>query len=277
MVQPNANNTLVCTVGAWSDYDEKAFVFRRSAGKNGIPIHVVGHGRPWIGFFHNKIIDVRDMLRKVDRVRYPFVLYADARDSVFTADLESIVERYCELAEPDKVLFSSDLPGRSYPFDEHWFIESIEARYGIGGVLNSGGYMGAVSDVLRLLDDVVRLHECILNRPSSLPKQASRAFRQVGRAFAWDDQFLLQCLQADGNDLIHVDRDKDLFGLWIEGFPDLAKRNDHVVNPARDIGRALILHSPHRFRDEPDACRAWAESQGLIHEESLSHAGRRRS
>ena len=268
MTPPDRSNTIIFTVGTWKNYLEHAYIFQKSAEKNRLEIEIVGKEKVWKSFYENKIKDVLQWLVFI-REQQPeirFILYADSRDSIFTADLDMIVDRYRQLHVPGKILFSSALPKRAYPFSEDWFVETIENQFGSGGVLNAGGYMGNVDDAIRLFTKVVDLHEQLLNRPSSLSPVLQKVYDFTGRSFCWDDQFLLECLQADGDHLLHVDRAKELFALWIHGWPDPVRRKPGCMSPAHDIGRALVLHSPIRFREEPDRCLAWAKQYEVIDE-----------
>ncbi len=266
MIQPNSSNMLVCTVGAWPDYEANAFVFQKSADRRNIPVHVLSKGEPWQGFIRHKILAFRrDLLKiKKERKEIEFVLFADARDSVFTDDLGEIARRYRELRIPGKVLFSSCLPGRAFPYNPPWWIEEIESRYGIGGIVNSGGCVGHIDDMIRLLDEKAALHKRFLENPDSVPAAMRNDYESVRRDCFWSEQFFVNGLQYLGSPLIHTDITKHLFALWIHGFPDLTRRRVLVADPVRDVGLACVLHSPKRFTEEPEACVRWASQQGLI-------------
>jgi hypothetical protein len=263
-MEPNQSNIFVCTVGAWKDYEHQAFVFRKSAERQNIPVYVISKCGQWNGFIRQKVFALLRTLKSVRAAHWKYVLFSDARDSFFTDSIETIACRYRELNIPGKVLFSSELPGRTFPYYSDEWCERIESHYGNGGAVNAGSFIGQIDDVIILLETITKIHKSYLENPSSLPNTLRKDYESIRRDCFWSEQFFLQCLQYAGSPLIHTDTTKHLFALWLYGFPNITQRRVLVNDPLRDIGLACILHSPKRFREEPERCKQWAVQQGVI-------------
>lgn len=81
---------------------------RASAARYGVPIHWYGEGEPYRGWLD---VQLHRLLDVVDRITTPYVLYVDGSDSIFTADLPTIWEKYVrDFRKPD-ILISHEPEG----------------------------------------------------------------------------------------------------------------------------------------------------------------------
>ncbi len=107
---------------------------RDSAARNGMDLIVLGLGEPWQGF-GTKIIKAYQYLKTLDG--YTHFIFLDAYDTLFLKPITYV---------PDHLLFSTEKhkwPDQNAPYPE----SNDTWKY-----LNSGAYMGPISDFIELID-----------------------------------------------------------------------------------------------------------------------------
>lgn len=136
----------IITVGFYEhDYDEKMRMILGSAARFNIPIQVYCEtGKAW-NFYENKIVKFGVFINNL-RNDYTHILFTDAADSFFLADIDEIRAKYKMLGSP-KLLVSGEKGCHPFGERENEFPESSSPfRF-----LNLGGFIGEIPHVLDCL------------------------------------------------------------------------------------------------------------------------------
>jgi len=103
----------------------------QSAARCRIPLRLYGQGKPYHDWMQ---VQVHELLRELESLTTPYVMYVDGSDSVFAADITSILMEYTLLGFPP-LLFSVEPDG-----------------------LNAGGWMGRTQAAITALEMIASLH-----------------------------------------------------------------------------------------------------------------------
>ena len=268
-------NTIFVTIAAWPDWKIKTDVIRRSAEKQGVELLYVDAGKPWISYFENKIVRLRDWLRdySIQHPKLEYLVFADARDAVFVKSRDEILD-LCKRFDDERVWFNADEPMCTWPVRAKWFASRISLKYGWNGIANSGVYVGRINRVLEMFDRCTELHRFLFSKMESKPGSIEQLIKEAtndtkGSRFRMtrysraetcreSDQFNVQALQATWDDIVAVDIDRIALAPFAEGWPTLSNWQSNGSMP---LGTAGILHSPWLFprskMDDPENVDAW--------------------
>lgn len=269
-----SHNTVFLSVAAWPDWRGRIEVFLRSARKRGIPVELSDAGGEWRGYYQHKIVGLRERLISWTKIRpeAEYVVFTDARDVVFVASHEEILERLGRLDE-NKVTFALDNKLRTWPMNKVWLAHRISLKYGIDGIVNSGCYAGRIDKVIELLTECVRIHDALVSGVVEMPSIEAMVQRELKPEYLNSDQFHLHVAQALWSELIAVDVERTAFACFKGGFPRIRTAPEFGSNGEMPIGTAGILHSPwmlHRrdaTEDHVKQWRQWAADEGIIDEQ----------
>lgn len=262
-MKADSSNTSFVTIGAWPDWQSKMDVFLRSAGKQRIGVEVLERGEAWFGYYHHKIIRLRDTLLDWRRGRphLRYVIFTDSRDVVFIKSREAILSLLDD-ADDEKVLFSLDNKLRTWPMERIWLAHRIALKFGIDGIVNSGCYAGRTDRVVEMLTECIRIHDTLVSGAVESNTIESLLLAEVEKRHLSSDQFHLHAMQALWSDLVDVDVRRRVFACFRDEYPPVKTAPHLCDNGTMPLGTAGILHSPwmlHRDDHRPETESAWKE------------------
>ncbi|HBT78497.1 MAG TPA: hypothetical protein DEB39_16580 [Planctomycetaceae bacterium] len=290
----NLRNTVFVSTCDYPDADGISYNIRKTAVHFGVSLEWASYGERFVHLFDTKVTKLLRFLRnkQAQGMKYAFVL--DARDVVFAAPVQSILDEF-NLIYRGGVLFNADLKDKLWPLDAtemRWRIKSI---HGANGIANSGVYCGEIAQVISLWDRLSALRDQLVTEMPAewvarlavdikeykedrrfrhyLTGDFSRASGSVSdgteytsplstitRDLMFDDQLFVQIAQMDAGYPICVDTGKQLLACFDEEFPKVADRDEKEYDNVKSIGTAKILHSPWMSRYADD-WKAWIETE----------------
>jgi hypothetical protein len=235
-------NTVFVTVAAYEDYNTKTAVLRKSATDHGISLVFCDTGEPWQGFYHHKIGNMGEHLRRFRDHGKQFAFILDCRDVAFIESLDSVLMKFNALDE-GRVIFNQDAPGKVWPSHNDDLAHALEAAMGTENArLNAGMIAGTIETILTIQQHAINLRREL---KEGCPREgiAMKLYLETGTKHSEDDQHLYQMAATYYPELFHIDYDKELFALLITYPKD---RRDYSDDPQRRdvINNAAILHSP---------------------------------
>ena len=215
-------------------------------------------------YLRNKLIEGKE-----------YCLFCDARDVVFVDTTDAILEKYNSM-NIDGVLFNANSFCGTWPCEVESYTDSIVRQYGGRGVVNSGVYIGRISDVISLIEDAIIVINGVRNEDYSnalfsfLPDELINDFNKNKNKYSNSDQFAIQTLQFLSHPLIKSDNEKELFAVFGEKYPfvkDRKPKNNYAVDwyclgDDSYIGDAKVLHSPWLSKNKI-AWRTWIREEVL--------------
>jgi hypothetical protein len=135
---------LVCTVA--TERNDDLARFEESCRSQGMEPEVFGMGRRWRGFGWRQRVLYRNLVRR--RRDYDYVLFMDGYDSIVTAPLSEILQKFREMRTP--LLFSAEVVSHPIP-PESYPDETADHRY---RYLNAGGFLGELRYALQVMTKV---------------------------------------------------------------------------------------------------------------------------
>ena len=244
-----SENTIFVSVADWPDPEEHIKIFKATAGAYGIPIKWASYKNCWKSFMYNKVIKVKDYLVKQRKngKKYAFVL--DCADVIFVKSLQEILNTFNRIYDGG-VLFNCDYDGVMWPLADPLLQWHIHTNYGRNGMVNAGCYCGLITDIIKLLEQIINVGVQIITKDyrqlctkifsaSQSCGYEDKVFDSRGKLID-DDQFLIHLIQTEYNLLIKTDKFKQLFALTNAIHPHPRSAYDRDC-----IGNAGILHIPH--------------------------------
>jgi len=139
------------------------------------------------------------------------ILFADAYDSLFVQNEQTILQKFREAGE--KIIFSTE----KLCHPDKKLMPKYPSKNGLWRFLNSGGFIGWSKDLYRLLDDVVKYNEHI-DAPTE--------------KMARNDQYIWTRFYLSNPDRINLDYDCSIFQsiLWTNPTRELDFSKSGVVN-----------------------------------------------
>jgi hypothetical protein len=238
------NNTVFLSVADYLNPNKHTESFRLSAQYHGVKLTWVSKGKEWEGFVQNKVEKILYYLKEqVKNKKYAFVL--DSADVIFVKPLPEILEKFNRIYEGG-VLFNSDHVLWPAPDPaQQWH---INANYGKNGIVNAGCYCGLISDIIKLLEQILSVRRQI--KKKDYRQYCTKVFSASGHCgientkqdssgiLLDDDQWLLHLMQYEVNPLIRLDSHKRVFAFVDD--PDAAQPRS--LYDRNCTGTAGILH-----------------------------------
>ena len=213
------NNTLFLSVADYVNPEKSTETFRLSAQYHGIKITWASKGKEWEGFIQNKVEKILQYLKEQARnKKYAFVL--DSADVIFVKPLHEILDMFNRVYEGG-VLFNSDHV--LWPAPDSALQWHINTNYGKNGIVNAGCYCGLISDIIKLLEQILSVRRQIKRKDyrqfctkvfsASVLCGTEHTRQDSSGLLINDDQWLLHIMQYEVNPLIKLDSHKRLFAF----------------------------------------------------------------
>jgi hypothetical protein len=173
----------------------------------------VGEIAPGLGFnFADKRAIMARYLSRLPE-RDELIVYTDAYDTLFVRGEAHIRAEYSALAE--RVVFSAEL--NSWPLGVIGFALSSGPPIGPYPYLNSGGFIGTVSDILDLY---TRYPDPPSARFELLERLRTHGY-DADRRFGWSDQYYWTLVHLLERDTVGLDHGARLFECYGKSYPDI--------------------------------------------------------
>jgi len=249
-IPATCDNVIFATLCDYPNPEEMSAMIRETAEYCGVPLTFASWGQPFTCLYE-KLPKMLTFFKALpDSIKYVF--YTDCRDTVYAKPVDVILEDF-NSTYTGGVLIQSGNVGVVRGYVSNNVTEKIAQKYTRYGYACSGCYCGEISEVIKLLERSIKLHEDIHSRNYNNPLAAlylnDPNSQNTIHKLNEHDEFMFQLIQTATDNNIQTDIYKKVSALFANDRPNighvsLEMRRNTPIESILSVGSAGILHSP---------------------------------